>query len=1036
MESTVQQEQSNRSSPTGAVQQEQSNRSSPTGAVQQEQSNRSSPTGAVQQEQSNRSSPTGAVQQEQSNRSSPTGAVQQEQSNRSSPTGAVQQEQSNRSSPTGAVQQEQSNRSSPTGAVQQEQSNRSSPTGAVQQEQSQQEQSNRSSPTGAVQQEQSNRSSPTGAQSNRSSPTGAVQQEQSNRSSPTGAVQQEQSQHEQSNRSSPTGAVQQEQSNRSSILFSTLVFGPACGFILGSVCTKVYVDAVFIDTSTLDITPDDPRWIGAWWAGFLLCSALLFLSALFMFGFPQTLDEQDSGGESEQAMLPSALTLDRPKGTTHGCDVNSGLSVCQHLRVIPRVTRHLLSNPVFSCIALAACMEIAVVAGFAAFLGKYLEQQFNLTTSSANQLLGMTAIPCACLGIFLGGLLVKKLNLSALGAVRMAMLVNLISTACYVSFLFLGCDTGPVAGVTIAYVNETLHSWQRPESACISNCNCYTASVSPVCGSNGVTYLSACFAGCTQRNLTSCMCVSGSSEDAVALPGKCPSPGCQQAFLTFLSIICVCSMIGAMAQTPSVIILIRTVSPELKSYALGVLFLLLRLIGFIPPPLIFGMGIDSTCLFWSSVCGEKGACMLYDNVSYRHLYVSIAIVLKSSAFLLYATTWQCLRKNYRKYIKNSEGYLTPTELFSSNVTLDNLGKDMAIDPNNRTKYIYNLEDHESTPGYPRPPPGLPSASPQPPLSLLSASPQPPLCLPSPQPPLCLPPASPLPPLSLSSASPQPPVSLSSASPLPPLPSASPQPPLCLPSASPPLSLSSASPQPPLSLPSASPLPPLNLPSASPLPPLCLPSASPLPPLPSASPLPPLTSPSPLPPLSLPSASSLPPLSLPSASPHLTLPSASPLPPLPSASPLPPLSPPSPSPLPPLTSPSPLPPLPSASPLPPLTSPSPLPPLSLPSASPQPPLSLPSASPLPPLCLPSASPLPPLCLPSASPLPPLCLPSASPLPPLPPQPLLCLPSPQPPLCLPSASPPLSLSSASPQPPLSLPSAPPLPPLCPPLSLHCR
>lgn len=482
------------------------------------------------------------------------------------------------------------------------------------------------------------------------------------------------------------------------ILFSTLVFGPACGFILGSVCTKVYVDAVFIDTNELDITPDDPRWIGAWWAGFLLCSALLFLSALFMFGFPQALDEQglDSGGESEQAMLPPSLTLDRPSRSIHGFELNSGLSVCEHLRVIPRVTRHLLSNPVFTCITLAACMEIAVVAGFAAFLGKYLEQQFNLTTSSANQLLGMTAIPCACLGIFLGGLLVKKLNLSALGAVRMAMLVNLVSTACYVSFLFLGCDTRPVAGVTVAYVNETLHSWQRPESACISNCNCYTASVSPVCGSNGVTYLSACFAGCTKRNLTGCTCVSSSSEEAVALPGKCPSPGCQQAFLTFLCVICVCSMIGAMAQTPSVIILIRTVSPELKSYALGVLFLLLRLIGFIPPPLIFGMGIDSTCLFWSSVCGEKGACLLYDNVSYRHLYVSIAIVLKSSAFLLYATTWQCLRKNYRKYIKNSEGYLTPTELFSSNVTLDNLGKEIANNPANRTKFIYNLEDHEAS----------------------------------------------------------------------------------------------------------------------------------------------------------------------------------------------------------------------------------------------------------------------------------------------------------------------------------------------------
>ena len=66
--------------------------------------------------------------------------------------------------------------------------------------------------------------------------------------------------------------------------------------------------------------------------------------------------------------------------------------------VIPKVTKHLLSNPVFTCIILAACMEIAVVAGFAAFLGKYLEQQFNLTTSSANQLLGESASPSPWVG--------------------------------------------------------------------------------------------------------------------------------------------------------------------------------------------------------------------------------------------------------------------------------------------------------------------------------------------------------------------------------------------------------------------------------------------------------------------------------------------------------------------------------------------------------------------------------------------------------------------------------------------------------------
>lgn len=34
-------------------------------------------------------------------------------------------------------------------------------------------------------------------------------------------------------------------------------------------------------------------------------------------------------------------------------------------------------------------------------------------------------------------------------------------------------------------------------------------------------------------------------------------PGCQEAFLIFLCVVCVCSLVGAMAQTPSVIILIR-----------------------------------------------------------------------------------------------------------------------------------------------------------------------------------------------------------------------------------------------------------------------------------------------------------------------------------------------------------------------------------------------------------------------------------------------------------------------------------------------
>ena len=107
---------------------------------------------------------------------------------------------------------------------------------------------------------------------------------------------------------------------------------------------------------------------------------------------------------------------------------------------------------------------------------------------------------------------------------------------------------------------------------------------------------------------------------------------------------------------------------------------------FIPPTMIFGAGIDSTCLFWSDDCGDKGACLLYDNIKYRHLYVSLAIILKGVAFLLYSTTWYCLRRNYKKYIKGHEGYMTPAEFYPSLTDGPKL-----VD---RTKFIYNLEDHE------------------------------------------------------------------------------------------------------------------------------------------------------------------------------------------------------------------------------------------------------------------------------------------------------------------------------------------------------
>lgn len=47
------------------------------------------------------------------------------------------------------------------------------------------------------------------------------------------------------------------------ITIGVRILGPALGFILGSLCTMVYADL----TRTPQITPTDPRWVGAWWLG-------------------------------------------------------------------------------------------------------------------------------------------------------------------------------------------------------------------------------------------------------------------------------------------------------------------------------------------------------------------------------------------------------------------------------------------------------------------------------------------------------------------------------------------------------------------------------------------------------------------------------------------------------------------------------------------------------------------------------------------------------------------------------------------------
>lgn len=116
------------------------------------------------------------------------------------------------------------------------------------------------------------------------------------------------------------------------ITIGVRILGPALGFILGSLCTMLYAD---LDAEP-QITPTDPRWVGAWWlgesvnrhfiilpenekytkiniylfiffplAGLVLISAMLILVSAGMFAFPRRLPTSRSPPNRIDSKKPS-----------------------------------------------------------------------------------------------------------------------------------------------------------------------------------------------------------------------------------------------------------------------------------------------------------------------------------------------------------------------------------------------------------------------------------------------------------------------------------------------------------------------------------------------------------------------------------------------------------------------------------------------------------------------------------------------------------------------------------------------------------
>ncbi|XP_030383373.1 solute carrier organic anion transporter family member 74D-like isoform X2 [Scaptodrosophila lebanonensis] len=379
------------------------------------------------------------------------------------------------------------------------------------------------------------------------------------------------------------------------------MLGPAIGYSLASFCLRLYIAP--------DLEPviknTDARWLGAWWLGWLILAGFMLISTILIYMFPKELP----------AARANRLQLEQVNAKAgHHSSVEE-----LTLKNMVKCVKRLAVNKVYVYNTLASVLYFFGYMPYWIFTPKYIETQYKQSASTATMVTGSGALAFSAAGILLSGFVISKYKPSARTMAAWNGISDYLTVAGLLCYVFIGCDG-----------SDNMASLSAASSNCTAACHCDFVQYSPICGQDNVTYISPCHAGCTGQYkdendrmvFSGCGCIADSNsskepQTQIGIDGACPVD-CSKQFIAFVAVMCFLKFVGSFGRAGNLLLALRCVSTEDKTFSLGFGNTLLSLVSFIPSPIFFGWLLDSFCLVWGKTCSNKGNCWLYDTKSLRY----------------------------------------------------------------------------------------------------------------------------------------------------------------------------------------------------------------------------------------------------------------------------------------------------------------------------------------------------------------------------------------------------------------------------------